>query len=83
MATMGGDSSFAENGALSSYSPNTPDLLRSAAMLVDKILKGADPRSLPVEQPAKFDFIINRGTARALRISLPTEVLLRVDRVID
>ena len=83
LATMGGDATFPENGALASYSPNTLDLLRSAAVLVDKILRGAEPRDLPVEQPAKFDFIVNRATARALAISVPTEVLLRADRVID
>lgn len=81
--TMGGDNSFPESGALSSYSPSTPDLLRSAAVLVDKVIKGANPSDLPVEQPSKFDFIVNRATARALGVTIPMQVLLRADRVID
>jgi putative ABC transport system substrate-binding protein len=83
MPIMGGDSVFPDNGALASYGPNTLDMVRRSAVLVDKILKGAKPAELPVEQPAKFDFIINAGTARKLGVSLATQLLLRADRVIE
>lgn len=81
--TMGGDAVFPESGALASYGPNTPDMVRRCAVLVDRILKGARPADLPVEQPQKFDLVINAGTARALGIAIPAPILLRADRVID
>jgi putative ABC transport system substrate-binding protein len=81
--TMAGDAAFPENGALASYGPNSPDMVRRAAVLVDRILKGAQPADLPVEQPQKFDFVINAPTAKALGVAVPTAVLLRADRVID
>jgi putative ABC transport system substrate-binding protein len=80
---MAGDAAFPENGALASYGPNSPDMVRRAAVLVDRILKGAQPADLPVEQPQKFDFVINAPTAKALGVAVPTAVLLRADRVID
>jgi putative ABC transport system substrate-binding protein len=80
---MGGDALLPESGALASYGPNTPHMVRRCAVLVDRILKGAKPADLPVEQPPKFDFVLNAGTARALGLSLPQSVLLRADRVID
>ena len=66
-----------------SYGPNFPDLFRRAADLVDKILHGAKPSELPVEQPVKFDLIINLTTARALGLAIPESFLVRAQQVIQ
>ena len=66
-----------------SYAPDYVDLYRRGAVYVDKILKGARPADLPVEQPTKFDLVINMKTAKALRLIIPPSVLARADRIIE
>jgi putative ABC transport system substrate-binding protein len=66
-----------------SYGPNFPDLFRRAAEYVDKILRGADPADLPVEQPTKFDLVVNLTTAKALGLTIPEPFLLRANEVIE
>jgi ABC-type uncharacterized transport system substrate-binding protein len=74
---------FVDAGGLLSYAPNYSDLYRRAASYVDKIFKGAKPGELPVEQPTKFELVINLRAARALGLAVPPSLLSRADEVID
>ena len=75
-------SQFVEDGGLMSYGPNLADMFRRAAYFVDRILKGAKPADLPVEQPTRFELVINLKTVKALGLTIPPIVLMRVDKVI-
>lgn len=82
LPTMFGYGAAAEAGGLMSYAPRFPDLYRRAAYYVDRILKGTTPADLPVEQPTKFEFIINLKTAKQIGVTIPPEVLYRADKLI-
>jgi putative ABC transport system substrate-binding protein len=80
---MYGYREFVDGGGLMSYGPDRPDQYRRTAIYVDKVLKGAKPSDLPVEQPTKFELIVNRKVASALGVELPTSVLLAANEVIE
>jgi putative ABC transport system substrate-binding protein len=83
LPTVNGPREFVEAGGLISYGANIPDLFRRAADYVDKILRGAKPADLPVEQPTKFDFVVNLKTAKALGLTVSPMLLARADEVIE
>jgi putative ABC transport system substrate-binding protein len=83
LPTICGLSQYAHAGALMSYGVNLDDMFRLVAVYIDKILKGAKPADLPVEQPTKFEFVINLKTAKALGLTIPPSLLARADQVIE
>ena len=78
-----GSSEFAEAGALLGYGANVPELFRRAAYFIDKILKGTKPGDIPVEQPTRFEMVVNMKTAKALGVKIPYSILLRATKVIQ
>jgi putative tryptophan/tyrosine transport system substrate-binding protein len=82
LPTMCGGSSWTDVGCFMAYGPNVIELYRRAAVFVDKILKGTMPADIPVEQPTKFEFIVNLKTAKQTGLTIPPSVLARADRVI-
>ena len=83
IAAIYGSSGYANRGGLISYGANPSALFHRSAAYVDKIFKGANPATLPIEQPTQFELLVNQKTARALGIGIPKSLLLRADRVID
>ncbi len=83
LPAMYGTREFADEGGLLTYGPNRPDLYRRTATFVDKILKGAKPADLPVEQPTRFELIVNLKTAKTLDLEVPTSLLLRANEVLE
>jgi putative ABC transport system substrate-binding protein len=74
---------YAEGGVLLAYGPDVREMARRAATFVDKILRGTPPGEIPIEQPTKFELVINMKTAKALSVSIPQSMLLRADEVIQ
>jgi putative tryptophan/tyrosine transport system substrate-binding protein len=80
---VSGISAFAEAGGLVTYGAKQSDLYRRAALFVDRILKGAKPATLPIEQPTSFELVLNLKTAKALGLTMPSSLRLRADRLIE
>jgi putative ABC transport system substrate-binding protein len=83
LPTIFNNGNFVQAGALMSYGPDFLDLFRRDAELADKILRGTKPGDIPVEQPTKFDLVINLTTAKAIGLTIPDSLLLRADKVIE
>ena len=83
MVSVGTAPGFADSGGLLDYSPDAKSFYDRTASYVDRILKGAKPADLPVEQPTKFELVINLKTAKAIGIKIPQSLLVRADRVIE
>jgi putative tryptophan/tyrosine transport system substrate-binding protein len=83
LPTISGQREFVDAGTLISYGPNFPDLFRRAGDFVNKILRGAKPADLPIEQPTKFDLVVNLTTAKALGLTIPQNVLAVANEVIE
>ena len=83
MPTIFGSREYVDAGGLVSYGPDLQDLFRRAADYVDKILRGAKPADIPVEQPTRFDLVINRKTAKAIGLKIPQSVMLQATEVIE
>ena len=83
LAIISGERPYADEGGLISYGPSYEDQLRRSAIYVDKILKGAKPSELPVEQPIKFDLVVNLTTAQASGLTIPPSVLLQATELIE
>jgi putative ABC transport system substrate-binding protein len=83
LPTLVSDRRWASSGVLLTYGPNLPDIWRRCAVYIDKILKGAKPADLPVEQPTRFELVINLKTAETLGLTIPPALLARADEVIQ
>jgi putative ABC transport system substrate-binding protein len=83
VVTVAGDRSFADGGGLLAYGPEVLELYRRAAVYTARILKGARPGDVPVEEPSRYELIVNQGTARALGVTIPSSILLRADQLLE
>jgi len=83
LPTMHAQQDYVDAGGLMSYGTNYPALFMRSAEMVDKILRGARPADIPIEQPMKFDLVVNRKTAKSFGLTIPQMILLRADRVIE
>ena len=83
LPTISGETGYAQAGGFMNYGPNIPESWRRAAWYVDRILKGAKPGDLPIEQPTKFELVVNLKTAKTLGLTIPQSVLVRADEIIQ